>query len=422
MNKSILSLFNLSIRSINLASKFILIVFLAKLLSTEEFGQYGVLTAFINLSLYFIGLDFYTYSNREILKNNKNDSSKIIISHFYLIAIVYLISLPILFLLFTNEVLDKKYIVVFYIILILEHINQELMRFLITFGKPILSNLLFFIRSGAWSFIIISISYMEKRTDLLSVLEIWIAAEMICLVFSIITLQNTSFRFNFKKFDWAWIKKGLKICLPFMIGTLAIRAIFTGDRYIIEQFFNSETLASYILFSSLAAAIISFMDAAVFSFLYPKLVLDVNNRNTEYRNIIKQFYTKTIFFLIIINTLAFFLIHPLLEIIGKSEFLNHIKYFYFLIAIQSIYCLSMVPHYVLYSLHKDKHIIYSHLISAITFFILSLLFIKYKIDIYNILYALFISFFFLLLYKLLLSFKYIKIYEYTYLSKPGQKL
>ncbi|MFX4789973.1 hypothetical protein ABTB87_22095 [Acinetobacter baumannii] len=69
MKKHLLSIFNLAVRGLNLASKFILIVFLAKFLTVAELGLYGLIAATINFAMYFIGLDFYVYSNRELLKS-----------------------------------------------------------------------------------------------------------------------------------------------------------------------------------------------------------------------------------------------------------------------------------------------------------------------------------------------------------------
>ena len=55
--------FNLGLRG-GMVCKFLLIFFLARILPPEELGTYGLFTATVGYALYFLGLDFYTYSGR----------------------------------------------------------------------------------------------------------------------------------------------------------------------------------------------------------------------------------------------------------------------------------------------------------------------------------------------------------------------
>jgi hypothetical protein len=60
-------IFNLLIRGISTLSKFALVMSMAKFLTLEEVGTYGLLAATISLSVILIGGEFYTYSQREML-------------------------------------------------------------------------------------------------------------------------------------------------------------------------------------------------------------------------------------------------------------------------------------------------------------------------------------------------------------------
>lgn len=66
-------LINIALRGMTLGSKFLLIFFLARFLEPAELGLYGLLVATIGYALYLLGLDFYTYSTREILKRERNE-------------------------------------------------------------------------------------------------------------------------------------------------------------------------------------------------------------------------------------------------------------------------------------------------------------------------------------------------------------
>lgn len=424
MNSSLLSIFNLGVRGFNLASKFILIIFLAKLLSTEDFGVYGIIAATMNFLLYFIGLDFYVYSNRELIKSNKLGRNKIVTAHTQFLFIIYLLTLPLLFILFYKDFISINYILPFYIIVILDHLNQELMRLLIVLKKPIKANILFFIRSGAWSIVIVFFSFIDFKLKLIDVLSIWAVAEILCLILSLVVVYRDNIRFNvFERIDWLWIKKGLIICVPFLIGTLCIKGMFTADRYVLEYLNNdSNILAAYVLFSSLAAATLSFMDAAVFSFEYPALVNSINKKDGNHREIIKKLYYKVFFILLLINFFGYFFINIFLNIVEKDVFFTYIDYFYFLMFIQAIYCLSMVPHYILYALGVDKAIIISQ-ISAFFIFIVSIyLLIGYMDNVYALFIALILSFIYILFFKLISSKLWLKKYESSNPCESSNKL
>ena len=73
MNGKVLRVLNVFLRGMTLVSKFSLIFVLAKYLDAAELGLYGLVVATVTYSLYLVGLDFYSYSNREIIKSSASD-------------------------------------------------------------------------------------------------------------------------------------------------------------------------------------------------------------------------------------------------------------------------------------------------------------------------------------------------------------
>ena len=64
---------NVAMHGVTLASRFVLIFFLARFLEPTQLGLYGLLTVTIGYSLYFLGFDFYTFTTREILKRERHE-------------------------------------------------------------------------------------------------------------------------------------------------------------------------------------------------------------------------------------------------------------------------------------------------------------------------------------------------------------
>jgi O-antigen/teichoic acid export membrane protein len=169
--------------------------------------------------------------------------------------------------------------------------------------------------------------------------------------------------------DWKWVCIGYKNGLIFLIATLCFRVLFTADRYIIKYFAGSDPLGVYVLYMSMATAIISFMDPAVFSFLYPRLVSAYRQRKFDaYKRIFKELAFSSIIasllLAIIFATSAPWILHWT----GKLIYLNQLPVLWMLLLMAIIYTIGMVPHYALYALGADKSILFTH-ISSLAIFI-----------------------------------------------------
>jgi O-antigen/teichoic acid export membrane protein len=71
-------LLNVGLQAATMGARFFFIFFLAKYLDPASVGYYGIFTATIGYCLYFVGLDFYTYVTREILKSASDQRGKLL--------------------------------------------------------------------------------------------------------------------------------------------------------------------------------------------------------------------------------------------------------------------------------------------------------------------------------------------------------
>src|SRR5690606_1309225 len=136
-------------------SKFVLIFFLARFLEPEDVGLYGLLVLTVAYALYPRGLDFYTYSTREILRDDRSHWGVLVRNHCALALLLYSIVLPWLLLVFALDYLPWPLAPWFYVLLILEHLNQELSRLLVAVSKQMMASLVLFLRQGVWCLVII---------------------------------------------------------------------------------------------------------------------------------------------------------------------------------------------------------------------------------------------------------------------------
>src|SRR6202035_5203539 len=68
----------LILRGLTLSSRFLLSVLLARMLSADEMGQYGLITATLAFALLALGLEFYAHTLRELVPASPTRRAQII--------------------------------------------------------------------------------------------------------------------------------------------------------------------------------------------------------------------------------------------------------------------------------------------------------------------------------------------------------
>jgi O-antigen/teichoic acid export membrane protein len=371
-------LFNLCMRGAGMVGKFLLIFFLARILPPEEVGIYGLFTVTVSYALYLLGLDFYTYSGRGMLHDEKKMWPAMLRDQAVLFACSYLVVFPLLGLVFIAGLLPDKYALAFYILLILEHLSQELNRLMVIINKPLAAGAFSFIRSGAWCYALVAVYlYGLIKVDLQIVLWQWALADTLVLISGIWMLRKLPWANMTWRINWTWIYEGLKVAVPFLFGTLALRGLFTLDRYFIETFSGREILGVYTLYTGICFSLIGFVDAAVFSFRYPILVSLYKSGKRAAFNAAKRDFVRQTLVVVILLTLAMGLsIVPVLQWINKPIYQQHLPVFFVLLAASAVFVISHIPHYTLYAMGQDRSIVGAHIAGFFVFIVFSELLVQ----------------------------------------------
>ena len=162
MNKEVyLRLSNLFLRGISMLSKFALVICIAKFLTLEEVGTYGLFTATISFSVIALGGEFYTYSQRELLSVERGQWPSVLRNQAFASLLLYCVFLPAQLLVFYKGFIPFSLMLVYFIILVLEHVAQELNRTLIAMHKQLVASIILFFRLGAWGWVAIGLFYID---------------------------------------------------------------------------------------------------------------------------------------------------------------------------------------------------------------------------------------------------------------------
>ncbi|WAB92582.1 hypothetical protein OSS47_00955 [Pseudomonas citronellolis] len=365
LNEKLKRLCNVGLRGSTLASKFLLVFFLARLLSPAELGLFGLLSATIGYSLYILGFDFYTFSTREILKVPKSQRGSILKNQASIFLVLYIIALPLLSIVFIKGLLPWKYAAWFFTLVILEHLTQELGRLLIAVSEQLAASIILFLRQGIWPILAVAaMSFSKDLRTLDFILAAWCIGATFALLLGVFILFRAGLSGWSAKVDWQWILRGLKVSSALLVATLAIRGVLTLDRYWVQSLSGLEVLGVYVLFISIGNALMSFLDAGVFSFIYPELIKAWHTRNIpKFRAELARLARQTLIVSALFFGIALLAIEPLLHWLGKDLYIAYQSIFPWTLLATTLYGVGMIPHYALYAMGYDRSIIYSHLLS-----------------------------------------------------------
>ena len=367
------SLMNLFLRIITMVARFFLIFFLAKILSPQEFGFYGLVAATVAYSLYFVGLDFYVYSTRELSKSDKKKSGLIIKSQIILSSYLYLLVLPVIAILLLN--LDWSLYIVFYslILIFFEHVNQEIMRILIAIGKPLQASVVSLFRHGIWVFALFFLNFFAMwHITLSSVIQFWIMGGFLASILGMRFIYHLGYS-GWRDFvNWKWIRNGIKVSAIFLVATIFLRGLFTFDRYLVEYFIGLDAVAAYVLFIGIANALALFLDAGVFSLaLAPILKLSQDHDFSRAHELIKKVFIYSLIGVFIYGLSSYFLMSYFLGWLNKDIYYEYESIYPLIFIAISFSILSTPSHLGLYSRNRDQSIVFSHISAFISFSIIT---------------------------------------------------
>ena len=402
MNRKLGSI-NLAIRGLSLFAKFLLILYITKNFTLEELGIFGIFNTTIVLAVLLVGFDFYIYNTRELLGITKDQRAILIQNQFVFHCISYIILLPFIYIFYFINIIPSIYFIYFISILIIEHLNQEIYRLLSTLSMPFKANWQLFFRSGLWIYLLLLLWEYQivKVKSLEYIFQFWLYGEVLALLISILFLKKINLKINRKNpIDWKWIKNGIFISIPFIIGTISYKMIEFSNRFFIDSFYGKEEVGIFTFFAGISNTLNLIIFTIIVMMSYPKIIESYQEGNNKlFNKLFIKFKIDIIKYSILLSLFIILSTIPLLYYIDKKELLNFMDLFLLLMLGNIFFNLSYIPHYLLYIQKKDFKIMYITLFTGLINLILNYTLIIY-LGFIGIGWSFMISFLLLYLLKL----------------------
>lgn len=377
MNQKI---YNIFLRGCSLGFKFVLTLFLGRYFTLSEIGTYGLVTSFVATFIPLVGFRFDYYVCREVINKSINEIFVKVKDQlvFYFICYTFLIVCLCLILPF-QKTFCIPFVFLIFFLCVFESISTVVCSNLVALQKPLLSNLLFFLRSAAWVPFLILVCLWDKTYNRASTIFIfW----NLFIVFGFIILIN-KFKAhifntkNYKKPNWKWIYQGLSVVFPIWISSAFLALGTNLDRMITEIYISRELVGVLTIFNSFAIVIPALLNSGVIFLKYPDIILFENQRQFVKLNHLFNEMTKEAF--LVSSFLAIFigiLVPMLSPILGKTEIASNQIVLWLILCGVWLRCISEPVYYLLYAKQKDKEIWLGNGIFFICSFIFSFTFIQ----------------------------------------------
>ena len=360
---------NIGLRTVTLLTRFLFVFFIAKYLNPELVGKYGLFTATTGLLVMAVGLDYYTFTTREILRLESSQQGNLLKGQAALSCVLYIVILPTIVVILYIVGWSADLLIWLAPIVILEHLNQEVSRILIVLKNQLFASIILFIRQGSWAIALVGVlAVYEDSRHLNTVFAFWTFSGIMASGLGYWKLKQCDFGGWDRPINWSWLRKGIGISIGFLIGTLAIRAIYTTDRYWLNALGGAEMLAAYVLYFGVASALLMFLDAGVFSYTYPRLIQYFYQQEDGLAvKLIRRSLFQTIAFCVVFGAASWLTLPYLLLWIDNPVYYDQIELYPWMLSMTVLNALSMVPHYALYARGMNHLIVVSHIIAFITF-------------------------------------------------------
>ena len=377
------AVFLMGIRGISLVAKFILTLFIARYMGFEDLGLYGLIIATGFMIPAITGLGIAYIKVRESVTASQYDIVKMIyeIGRYYKWLYIGLMVITVCVGLIEGHTALALLIlgVVFF-----EHINSDLYTLLLNLSKPLLANVLHFIRSAVWIFVFIVFAFFIPELREIEVLAFaWMVGGALAFV---------GFFLSTKDWPWSgyssdkvkeqalipWVKSEFKESKVVYKNHLTDATVYNFNQYIITFFLGIELAGVYVYFNQIITAMCNLIRTGIIFNARPKIVRAIKDGQEEALTIFKKCRINTMVLTAAMGILSAPALYMLTYyMVDKPMALEWFP----LYGVALIYFVALlmieVDQIVLYAKHQDKKIFRLSLINLIALVVLNIILLPF---------------------------------------------
>lgn len=266
--------FVMALRGIGLVSKFLLTLYIAKVLGVEDLGLYGLVVGLTSSVPAFLGLGLNGPSFRGIVDINIGSALPIATTRLSITLAIHLLIQPFIIYATLKTTQSVSPTVVLFIGLVVfgEHISTDMHGLLISRNKVVLANTMLFLRAGIWPIVYMTLGLVEPSIrNMEALLIFWFAFIFLSWIpIALMLIRGGGWRLCL--FDWLWLRNNITFVAPFYIFDIGAAGSQYADRFIITFLLGIEATGIFTFFWSMVNSINSLIIFGVMQPYTPKLI------------------------------------------------------------------------------------------------------------------------------------------------------
>lgn len=348
----------LGLRFVSLVSSFLTYIAMARYVSQADLGVYGVMNSFVLYGSTLLGFELYQFAHRRYLRSGSAAVQSLVVGgqaatvlSFYPVTVGAMI----ISFLFT---VGNQFVAFFLVLLVTEHISQELYRLLLARRMAVQGNILLLVRNGLWAWawvgsVVAGLGTAELRYVLLFSCCGSVASILLGLLFFVGQVRP---KWNRRLLGWS--KAGMTVAGKYVVSSCINRAFFLVDKAVVFHFAGPQAAGAYVFYSGLAQGAAALIDAGVISHYYPEIVRQGSRNRSESGTSVFVRMALSIAGVGVVYGVAGYLLLPfVLELAGAGKYLPSLWMFVGMMTVIVTAYLALVPHYVLYAQGRDWDIV-----------------------------------------------------------------
>lgn len=265
----------MGLRLLTLGSKFLLTLFLARFLGLEALGIYGFILGATAVVPIVVSFGLMSVIGRDIVKLKPAAVIAEVQPYWLLILAVYAVLAPLAFFLPIGQgVLAGSFLLASLAVVMLEHLGTDTYNILVNLRRPLLANVLLFIRGGGWMLLYMPLSLLlPELLNLPTLLTFWLAGLVLAFAGFFLGTRNWPWKSFFTLAPTLqWYKMRIAHAWKFFFSDICSFGGPYLDRYIIGLSFGLKEAGIYVLFWSIANALYTLISTGVMQINRPRLI------------------------------------------------------------------------------------------------------------------------------------------------------
>jgi len=270
-----------------LAAKFGITLFIAKYLSLEALGVYGLIVGAAAIVPIFFGMGLIQLIARESVGQSLSATTQNLKK-------LYSILLPLYLIVALGAFFFKTYKInlsVVVIVIALEHVLNDASNILIGLRQPLFANFLTFLRSAVWIILYaFAATFSHGLRNIDSLLLFWLCGSIVTSLILATQLYKWPWRSEAPAAPiYFWLKKRFLESRNLYFSEIASNISYYSDRYLVGLFIGITEVGVYVFYSSIGMAIYNLVNASLMQTVRPLLIsAHIKNDREEFRKLHKE--------------------------------------------------------------------------------------------------------------------------------------